>query len=88
MKVQTFFGIFMWIPHEETEMESHIPVEGSASQALTSKLVIFISHHFVQHKYLTPLLVFTNNQNRTSIYSRAALMYYTDHFENIGVKMD
>lgn len=69
-------------------MESYIPVEGSASQALTSKLVIFTSRHFVQYKCLTPLLVFTNNQNRTSIYSRAALMYYIDHFENVGVKMD
>lgn len=69
-------------------MESHIPVEGSASQALTSKLVIFISHHFVQYKCLTPLLVFTDKQNRASIYSSAAVMYYIDDFENVGVKMD
>lgn len=69
-------------------MESHIPVPGSASQALTQKHVIFLSHHFVRQECSTPLRVSAKHQNRNLIYSCAALMCYIDHCENGGVKMD
>ena len=69
-------------------METHVPVAGPATQALAPKPVIIISHHSVQWKCSTPLLVFTNNRNRTISNSCAALMCYIDHLENSGARMD